>query len=105
GHAAHGAEGAVVDLHVLAVEHDRRLVELRGRPGGERAEGHELSAAWGRLGGERGCGTDHGILLGHDYLLSARREVNTRAIRVTMKVMRTSVSAAPHARSWAAVKA
>jgi hypothetical protein len=40
--------------------------------------------------------------LGHDDLLSARRAVNTRAIRVMMKVSRTSMSAAPHARSCAA---
>src|SRR5678815_1317608 len=96
GHAAHRAERAVVDLDVLAVENDRGLGQLSD---GLALEDDSLPGRR-ETGGLDGC--DHGILLGHGYLLSARRAVNMRATSVTMNVRRTRVSAAAHARSCAA---
>src|SRR5262249_34587301 len=95
-HSADRAERSVVDLDVLAVEHDRGV--------GQRCDGLALdedSLARRRRAGRFDDG-DHGILLGHSYLLSASRAVNSRAISVTMNVSRTRVSAAAQARSWAA---
>src|SRR5262249_43577953 len=106
-HVAHRAERAVVDLELVEVEHHRRL---RQRDRGRLLDLDPLGGGAARTG--LGARRFHHILHGHrhrhrhrhsgHHLWLATRAVKMRATSVTRNVSRTSVSAAPHARSCAA---